>query len=66
MKILIQKKTYGQVYISVKDIDNFYNSLLITDVTIHPNGALEKKPWGQKEFALLDPNGNLLTFGESI
>jgi hypothetical protein len=60
------KENYGQVYIRVNDIEKYYNSLLIKDVAIHPNGALENKPWGQKEFALLDPNGNLLTFGESI
>jgi len=24
------------------------------------------KPWGQKEFALLDPDHNLLTFGQAI
>jgi hypothetical protein len=59
-------ENYGQVYMRVKGIEKFYNSLLIKDVTIHPNGALETKPWGQKEFALLDPNSNLLTFGESI
>jgi hypothetical protein len=27
---------------------------------------LAKKPWGQQEFSLLDPDHNLLTFGESI
>lgn len=36
------------------------------DITIHPNGSLETKPWGMKEFSLLDPNGTLLTFGEKI
>ena len=30
----------------------------------HPNGPLETKPWGQKEFSILDPDNNLLTFGE--
>jgi hypothetical protein len=25
---------------------------------------LETKPWGQREFSLLDPDNNLLTFGE--
>ena len=35
-------------------------------VAIHPNGPLEAKPWGQWEFALLDPNGTLLTFGEPV
>jgi len=28
-------------------------------------GKLELKPWGQKEFPLIDPNGTLLTFGQS-
>jgi len=27
-------------------------------------GHLEKKPWGQKEFSMLDPDNNLLTFGQ--
>ena len=29
-------------------------------------GHLQIKPWGQKEFSLLDPDYNLLTFGESM
>jgi hypothetical protein len=40
--------------------------LLDNKIWIHPNGQLEIKPWGQKEFALLDPDHNLLTFGQSI
>jgi hypothetical protein len=31
---------------------------------IHPNGALETKPWGWREFSVLDADGNLLTFAE--
>lgn len=27
-------------------------------------GPLETKPWGQREFALVDPSHNLLRFGE--
>jgi len=27
-------------------------------------GKLEEKPWGEIEFSLLDPNHNLLTFGQ--
>ena len=27
---------------------------------------LEIKPWKQKEFAVLDPDHNLLTFGENL
>jgi len=57
---------YGQVYIRTNDIDQLYQSLLEKAVAIHPNAPLAEKPWGQKEFALLDPDHNLLTFGQAI
>ncbi|WP_271785406.1 bleomycin resistance protein [Aquimarina algiphila] len=60
------KKNYGQVYIRTDNIDEFYKSLLEKQTEIHPNGKLEIKPWGQKEFAVLDPDNNLLTFGQNI
>lgn len=59
------EQNYGQVYIRVNQIDNFYQTLLDNKVRIHPNGFLENKPWGQREFSLLDPDNNLLTFGEN-
>ena len=31
---------------------------------VHPNAPLEDKPWGSREFAILDPDGNLVTFSE--
>lgn len=65
-KALDPKENYGQVYIRVDNVDSFYQSLLDNKTTIHPNGPLEIKPWGQKEFSLLDPDNNLLTFGQSI
>lgn len=60
------KENYGQVYIRIDDIDTFYQSLLDNNTNIHPNGHLQIKPWGQKEFALLDPDNNLLTFGQGM
>ncbi|MDP3680694.1 MAG: VOC family protein [Flavobacterium sp.] len=65
-KELDPKENYGQVYIRTDDIDKLYQSLLDKKTIIHPNGPLEIKPWGQKEFSLLDPDNNLLTFGQSI
>lgn len=59
-------QNYGQVYIRIDNIENFYQSLLDKKIPIHPNGHLEIKPWGQKEFSLLDPDNNLLTFGQGI
>ncbi len=60
------KENYGQVYIRVKNIDELYKSMLAGGVKIHPNGPLQTKPWKQKEFSLLDPDNNLLTFGEAV
>ncbi len=65
-KNLDPKENFGQVYIRTTDIDKLYQTLLDNKISIHPNGHLETKPWGQKEFALLDPDNNLLTFGQSI
>ena len=65
-KELDPKENYGQVYIRVKGIEGFYQSLLDKQVAIHPNAPLQTKPWVQKEFSLLDPDNNLLTFGESV
>ncbi len=65
-KELDPKENYGQVYIRTDDIDKLYQSLLDNKINIHPNGHLQIKNWGQKEFALLDPDNNLLTFGQSI
>ncbi len=65
-KELNPKENYGQVYIRTDDIERFYKTLLENNVAIHPAGHLETKPWGQKEFSLLDPDNNLLTFGQPV
>ncbi|UII26731.1 VOC family protein [Fulvivirga maritima] len=59
-------ENYGQVYIRTDNIEGLYQSMLDKGIEIHPNGKLENKPWGQKEFSLLDPDNNLLTFGQNI
>jgi len=65
-KALDPKENYGQVYIRTDHIQDFYQTLLDNKTTIHPNGPLATKPWGQMEFAILDPDNNLLTFGQSM
>lgn len=59
------KENYGQVYIRTNAIETFYESMLGTG-SVHPNGKLQTKSWGQKEFSMLDPDNNLLTFGQSV
>jgi len=65
-KELDLKENYGQVYIRTDEIDRLYQSFLDKKISIHPNGQLQIKPWGQIEFSLLDPDNNLLTFGQSL
>ena len=60
------RENYGQIYIRTNDIDKLYQEYLNENIAIHPNGHLQTKPWGQKEFSLLDPDNNLITFGQSI
>lgn len=59
-------QNYGQVYLRTTAIDELYQELLERGVPIHPNAPLQTKPWGQREFSLIDPDGNLLTFGQSV
>lgn len=65
-KGLNPEENYGQVYIRTNDINRLYKLLQDKKINIHPNGQLETKPWGQMELALLDPDNNLLTFGQNI
>jgi len=60
------KENYGQVYIRTNDIEAVYTSMIENKTEIHPNGSIQTKPWGQKEFSLLDPDNNLLTFGQNV
>ena len=65
-KELDPKENYGQVYIRTDNIDKLYQLMLDKKLSIHPEGDLQLKPWGQKEFSMLDPDNNLLTFGQSL
>lgn len=58
------KASHWMCYLRVEAIETLYGTLA-RDGLIHPNGALADKPWGQREFAILDPNGTLLTFGQA-
>lgn len=57
---------YGMCYIRLTDIDALYAYAIKNQLSIPELGHLEDKPWRQKEFALLDPSNNLLTFGQAL
>jgi hypothetical protein len=65
-KELDPKENYGQVYIRTDDIDAWYQLALTKKVSMPEAGHLEIKPWQQKEFSVLDPDNNLLTFGQAV
>lgn len=65
-KALDPAENYGQVYIRTNNVEALYQDFLDKGIAIHPHGSLETKPWGQREFSLLDPDNNLLTFGQDM
>lgn len=65
-KELDPKENYGQVYIRTDDIDKWYQLAVDKKINIPEASHLQIKPWRQKEFSLLDPDNNLLTFGKSM
>jgi uncharacterized glyoxalase superfamily protein PhnB len=51
--------------IQVNGIEQLYQEFQAKGAQmIHPNGHLETKPWGMKEFAILDMAGVCITFYE--
>ena len=65
-KELDPAENYGQVYIRTDDIDGLHQDMMDKGLSIHPGGPLQTKPWGQREFSMLDPDNNLLTFGQAV
>jgi catechol 2,3-dioxygenase-like lactoylglutathione lyase family enzyme len=63
---LIPEENYGQIYIRVDDAAALYAQAMAAGLR-RPRGVeLQDKPWKQREFSLLDPDTNLLTFGQSL
>ena len=52
-------------YVDVEGIDALYEEYQKAGV-IHPNGQLANQPWGMREFAILDLDGNLIRFGQEM
>lgn len=52
-------------YIQVHDVDGLYQEMKAAGV-VHPNGPLANQPWGMREFAILDDDGNMIKFGQNI
>ena len=66
---LVPAESSAGCYIRVGDVDGFYNSTLSQQLPragIPRMDSLQDKPWGLREFAIVDPDGNLLRIGQLI
>lgn len=52
------------VRFAVKHIEVLYAEYKSRSGQVHPNGPLQTKPWGTKEFSAIDPGGVCITFQE--
>jgi catechol 2,3-dioxygenase-like lactoylglutathione lyase family enzyme len=51
--------------VNVGGIDALYQEYLPLNI-VHPKDPLGDKPWGLREFSILDLDGNILTFASPI
>lgn len=49
--------------VEVVGVDELYKEMTAAGV-VHPNGPLRDQPWGLREFAALDGDGNMIKFGQ--
>lgn len=54
----------GMIYLRTTQVDEWYHLVKAAQLDIPDLGHLADKPWGQRQFALRDPDHNLLTFGQ--
>ncbi len=68
-KELVPAESSAGCYIRVTDVESFYQSCLSSQLPragIPRMDTLEDKPWGLREFAILDLDGNLIRIGQVI
>jgi catechol 2,3-dioxygenase-like lactoylglutathione lyase family enzyme len=66
---LVPAESSAGCYIRVTDVESFYRTCLpshLPSTGIPRMDALEDKPWGLREFAVVDPDGNLVRIGQVI
>ena len=66
---LVPTESSAGCYIRVLDVESIYKSFSSSQLPrcgIPRMDALEAKPWGLREFAVVDPDGNLLRVGQVV
>jgi len=68
-KELVPAESSAGCYIRVLDVESIYRSISSSQLPrtgIPRMDTLEDKPWGLREFSVVDPDGNLLRIGQII
>jgi uncharacterized glyoxalase superfamily protein PhnB len=63
------EESSAMCYIRVADVDRVQRDFTAADLPrtgIPRQDPLEDKPWGMREFAIVDPDGNLLRIGQAL
>jgi catechol 2,3-dioxygenase-like lactoylglutathione lyase family enzyme len=68
-KELRPAESSASCYIRVSDVESIYRAFALVELPrrgIPRQDVLEDKPWGMREFAIVDPDGNLIRIGQTI
>jgi len=68
-KELRPAESHAGCYIRVADVESLHRAFVSAELPrkgIPRQDALEDKPWGMREFAIVDPDGNLLRMGQKL
>lgn len=66
---LIPAESFAGCYLRVQHVDELFRVFATANLPrtgIPRMEDLENKPWGMREFAILDPDGNLIRIGQEI
>ncbi len=66
---LCPAESAAMCYIRVSDAEDLYRAFSSAELPqkgIPRQDVLEDKPWGMREFAIVDPDGNLLRIGQML
>jgi catechol 2,3-dioxygenase-like lactoylglutathione lyase family enzyme len=66
---LVPAESWAGCYLRVADVEPLYQAFLAAGLPkrgIPRMDAIENKPWGMREFAVVDEDGNLLRVGQVL
>nr|RNJ65896.1 MAG: VOC family protein [Leptolyngbya sp. IPPAS B-1204] len=66
---IVPGESYAACYLRVTNVDELFQEFMLQSLPakgIPRIGHLDDKPWGMREFYVVDPDGNLLKIGQRL